>query len=193
MAGASITSEQDRRSRPRGLSCREMLSLVTPRDRIEPGGAPGPDRCARPAGAGDGGHPDPDRRRNGRRPPRHDRQFPAWPVVRRRTAALLHARCPRRPASSRLRICRAISASNRDHLPAYSGSGLLVAGPAALLVRRGPAQPENPHMRGHGRPGQRGQHHACFPAAGRDPLCGHPNDRLPGPDFQDRQPVDVRA
>ena len=34
MAVASITSENDRRARPRGLSCRDLLSLDTPRDRI---------------------------------------------------------------------------------------------------------------------------------------------------------------
>jgi len=34
VSGASGISVQDRRSRPRGLSCRELLSLATPRDRI---------------------------------------------------------------------------------------------------------------------------------------------------------------
>jgi len=34
VAGASGNSEQDRRGRRRGLSCREILSLATPRDRI---------------------------------------------------------------------------------------------------------------------------------------------------------------
>jgi len=34
VSGASVTSVQDRRSRPRGLSCRELLSLAPPRDRI---------------------------------------------------------------------------------------------------------------------------------------------------------------
>ncbi len=34
MAGAASKSTQDRRGRPRGLSCRDLLSLATPRDRI---------------------------------------------------------------------------------------------------------------------------------------------------------------
>ena len=34
MTGASASSVRDRRSRPRGLGCRELLSLNTPRDRI---------------------------------------------------------------------------------------------------------------------------------------------------------------